>query len=180
MSTVAKLLATRGVWVEQLTTLDPHPVFPGDEPAKYVWDNVLFADNYWRAGAGGFDGEVVYGARNVNLEGVIYNPISILGPDHVAVHAYYHGTIDQNALRVDGVDIPTAWYDVTKGTGPRNGIGFYFARNGSANDKGVDARSLGDGLHQDLTLQSSVGGARWGVALDGVVFGDLLGLAPAH
>jgi len=73
VSELSRLLAEKGVWVDQLTTLDPHPVDGIDEPsgsvglqfAGYdlirrdiipdfndapanVYSNVVFADNYWR------------------------------------------------------------------------------------------------------------------------------------
>jgi len=50
VSAVAELLAEEGAWVDQLTTLDPHPI-AFDEPVGKVWRNVIFADNYWRAAA---------------------------------------------------------------------------------------------------------------------------------
>src|SRR5438067_1479779 len=52
---MAKDLALSGIWVDQLTMLDPHPVnsvgqggFWGDSD-PVVSDNVVFADDVWRS-----------------------------------------------------------------------------------------------------------------------------------
>src|SRR5687768_17522650 len=82
VSEIARGLGQRGAWVEQLTFFDPHPVdgvrdpsifgipFDFDDAAMRVYDNVLFADNYWRSdGDTSFDftGEAVSGAYNLQL-----------------------------------------------------------------------------------------------------------------
>ena len=48
ISEMARLLGARNVWVDQVTTLDPHPVsFLGDADVA-TYTNVLYADNYWQ------------------------------------------------------------------------------------------------------------------------------------
>ena len=58
---LAGLLGEKGVWVDQVTTLDPHPlIIPGDlgnpdcgggpyDSIPLVYENILFADNYYQA-----------------------------------------------------------------------------------------------------------------------------------
>jgi hypothetical protein len=99
---MSRLLGENGVWVDHLTTLDPHPLnndgfsdFPYtevDAPAR-VYRNVLFADNYWQDLNIITYGEPVFGAYNrklLNLDG----GYSTLTASHSDVHLWYHGTID--------------------------------------------------------------------------------------
>ncbi len=70
---VSRLLGTNGIWVDHLTTLDPHPLndpaFPLDSlvgsavdaPAR-TYENVLFHDNYWQNADFFADGLPVAGA----------------------------------------------------------------------------------------------------------------------
>jgi hypothetical protein len=158
MSTVAWLLGTRGAWIDQQTTLDPHPVWANDDSVSSVWQNVLFEDNYWRNG-GYPDGELIAGAHNTNLNAAFSN----LSVPHSAVHTYYHFTIDQSASPppADGVSFDPTWYQgINPDTGPRNQTGYYFSRNGGGEwyrkTDGVD------GYHTDL----GGSGIRWQVPLD--------------
>jgi len=114
MNQLSQILGTNGVWVDHLTTLDPHPLnndvfddFPltvVDASASNTYVNVLFADNYYqRLGNGDLDpiGEPVAGAYQRELYsldgGYINDPLDIFNDPyqfHSNVHLWYYGTID--------------------------------------------------------------------------------------
>ncbi|MCC7145696.1 MAG: LEPR-XLL domain-containing protein [Phycisphaeraceae bacterium] len=123
VSELALNLANQGVWVDQMTTLDPHPV--SSDPAVKVWDNVWFADNYYRTDDFFTPGQSVNGAHNINLTSVSPDV------DHSEVHTFYHGTIDLAASSADGLTIENAWYGYAH-TGPRSSVGFAWSRLGAA------------------------------------------------
>jgi len=170
MSMVALLLAKRGAWIDQLTTLDPHPVVGADASVSQVWQNVLFADNYWRAGAGGPDGQYISGTRNVDLNGVVVGGL-LTSDAHTGIHTYYHGTVDTAVLTEDNRAIQDAWYP--QGHIGRGKIGYYYSRAGG----GESARKIdgqGDGLHTDLGGL----GTRWTVDLDSTPVWPNIALQP--
>ena len=133
-----------GVWVDQVTYLDTHPIdFPvgaddwGDNSFA-VTENVVFADSYWRSDANvtDFDGESVPGAHEFLLNEELLDGEDNLGYPgaHSDVHLWYHGTIDT----VDGIhdgDVEltaaelAAWYDTAQQMpGPRGETGYYYCR----------------------------------------------------
>jgi hypothetical protein len=90
---MSRFLGAEGIWVDQVTTLDPRPVSQFGDAAVTSWANVLFADNFWQTlGDGLFvpNGQSVFGAYNRKL--------LVLGggysSSHSDVHLWYHGTID--------------------------------------------------------------------------------------
>ncbi|MBE7444312.1 MAG: hypothetical protein HS132_03360 [Planctomycetia bacterium] len=137
MSRIAYLLAQSGVLVDQLTTLDPHPLPCDWEREKWehtsmsIWDNIIFADNYYRIG-GGLDvpdGKRLDGAFNTNLTGILTDTEHA----HTDVHTHYHGTIDLDAKSVgrdnDKRTIQDGWYNILllPIRQPRDYTGYYLA-----------------------------------------------------
>ena len=144
-SDCAERLAAAGIAVDHVTTLDPHPVdgtldFPLDladwlDRAPVTWDNITFADNYWRADGGGvaavdFDGMSLPTDVDLDIEGGIDGLFDIDPPlEHTEVHAWYHGTIDLTA-NDDGDGTPidndlfSDWWG-NSGIPDRAATGFY-------------------------------------------------------
>jgi hypothetical protein len=90
---MARLLGAQGIWVDQVTTLDPRPVSQFGDAAVTSWANELFADNLWQTLGDGFivpNGQSVFGAYNRRLLDLNGGYSS----SHSDVHLWYHGTID--------------------------------------------------------------------------------------
>ena len=90
---MARLLGAQGVWIDQVTTLDPRPVSQFGDAAVTSWANVLFADNLWQTLGDGLivpNGQSVFGAYNRRLLDLNGGYSS----SHSDVHLWYHGTID--------------------------------------------------------------------------------------
>jgi hypothetical protein len=104
VSEIARGLGQRGVWVDQVSYFDPHPVDADREPPfgpnygdapMHVYDNIIFAENYWRTdGPNSFDftGEAVNGAYNLQLTESVLSGTGYSN-DHSDTHLFYHGTI---------------------------------------------------------------------------------------
>ena len=173
---MAKDLGESGVWVDQVTTLDPHPVAKGPNSPQpranwgdapmVAWRSVVFWDNYWRTNPNDwldFTGVHVPGVYNVKLNNSI---LSKGGYDyaHSNVHLWYDGTIDLTATSVqDGASsysINSHWYG---GADPsRAKSGYYFSRlvNGPRPAAGISGKDFvgGKGSRTDLPTWS---GAVW-------------------
>jgi hypothetical protein len=115
VAAVTRRFAQHGIWVDHLTTLDPHPIGSDEAVAEYA--NVRFADNYFQIDSSGFtpiSGMSVPGAIQINLTALFDgDPISDFGnfSDHIEVHDWYYGTIDEAASTVAGDPIPRSfWY----------------------------------------------------------------------
>jgi hypothetical protein len=137
---ISRYLSERGIWVDQNTYLDPHPI-DGDndflfldfgDQSMRVFDNVAFADNYWRTDGNSqnldFDGERVTGAHEGDLDDTVQDNHS--GSAHMSVTGYYHGTIDPNASSNGDSSIKSAWYGNTSAKPSKTQTGYAFSRLG--------------------------------------------------
>lgn len=125
---MARLLGQQGIWVDQVTTLDPYPIL--SDATVRIWKNVLFADNIWQSTSGeAITGQALTGAYNRKL-------LSLGGGNdsaHSDVHLWYHGTIDLNTPATDtqatiGESQRTTWWTAAEA---RGGLaGFHYSRLG--------------------------------------------------
>ncbi len=165
MNQLSQILGTNGIWVDHLTTLDPHPLnndgnidwfYPTDASASNTWENVLFRDNYWqnRGILLDPDGEEASGAYNRYLnelsEGYLLTDLT--SPYHSNVHLWYYGTIDWNTPTTYDYEDDTATIDASMRTNwwvgyeqkGRN-AGFEYSLIGGSNRMNTD-EPLGQGF----------------------------------
>lgn len=149
---LARLLGSQGVWVEQVTTLDPRPVAAFGDASVTTFANVLYADNYWQTlGDGLFvpNGLSVFGAYNRKL-------LSLNGgysSSHSDVHLWYHGTIDLVTPTTDtqatiGSTQRSTWWTTTEAAGAANGF-YYSAMGGGDRLSDVEPAGVGNGRVSD-------------------------------
>jgi hypothetical protein len=116
-SEITRRLGLAGISVDQVTSLDPHPVngtldaplfsFNWGDPVPQRWSNVAWADNYWRADGGGlvngfdFDGIPLDATFNVELVESVLDCCAY-SLSHSDTHLWYHGTIDLSPGACDG------------------------------------------------------------------------------
>lgn len=107
-SELALLLLTDGIAIDQVTTLDPHPVIELLDPTPVVWEGTDWSDNYYRQdgcdidmGCLGFDfdGQPIPGAADEDLGfldalGPFDNRFSVCTLEHITLKTWYFGTID--------------------------------------------------------------------------------------
>jgi hypothetical protein len=157
------------VWVDHLTTLDPHPLnndgfsdFPYtivDAPAR-TYDNVLFHDNYFQKIDSLFKGETVAGSYTRQLTN-LNGGYSGIGGAHSDVHLWYHGTVDTNTSASDTVSTITvserqAWWNTNENLGAR--AGFFYSLLGAGDrlstnqPAGPNASRIRDGYNQRWNL----------------------------
>ncbi len=152
---VSRRLGTNGIWVDHLTTLDPHPLndpefpFDGflydavDAPAN-TYVNVLFHDNYWQNINSLVRGKAVAGAyvrRLTNLDGGNSSP-------HSDVHLWYHATMQLTTPASDTeasvqATQRTTWWNAYEQRGTN--AGFIYSRIGGADRTSTD-QPLGGGF----------------------------------
>jgi len=186
---IARLLGAQGVWVDHLTTLDPHPLnndgfddtletFTVDAPAR-IFANVLFADNYYQQNSSLFgidpSGERVAGAYNRYLSNLIYvsgvtGGYGNVSSSHSDVHLWYHGTIDSSTPTSDTQANITEferknWWFSYESRGAF--AGFYYSLIGRGNrlaedePAGPGTSRIADGYNQAWDFGAGVSGNRF-------------------
>ncbi|MBY0111493.1 MAG: hypothetical protein K2Y21_01625 [Phycisphaerales bacterium] len=139
VASLARTMGESGVWVDQLTTLDPVPVSLFGDAAARVVSTVVFADNIWQN---------VALPSGSSLAGAFNQQMGNLGSgNHSLIHTWYYGTIDPLATG-DGECtscINPAWYTTDVDTKPRAQSGFWYSRlaglAGGGDRTGTQARA---------------------------------------
>lgn len=165
---MSRLLGTNGVWVDHLTTLDPHPVnedgntdplFVSDAPLR-VYENVLFADNIYQDFGGYPHGQLMPSSYNRRLTSLPGGYSSA----HSDTHLWYHSTIDFRSPANDTEATLSAgdrasWFNTYESSGTR--AGFHYSRIGGANrlsnDKPAGADSISEGYNQQWDFGAGTG-----------------------
>jgi hypothetical protein len=177
---LSRLLGTNGVWVDHLTTLDPHPLnndgffdFPFtvvDAPAR-TYENVLFHDNYYQTLNLLFYGEPVEGAyvrELIHLDGGYGG----LAASHSDVHLWYHGTVDLRIPADDTVATIGSAERQTWWTRPENfgeSAGFHYSLIGGGDrlstnqPAGPGTSRVHDGYNQRWELGAGLSNNRTGL-----------------
>jgi hypothetical protein len=149
MNQISYILGTNGLWVDHVTTLDPHPLnsdgnhdstsLPTDASASNTWANVLFRDNYWQTISSGHlldpTGEAASGAYNRKLTALSggYTVTDPLTAYHYNLHLWYHGTLnwitpttynDENDTATIDASMRTNWWVPYEDGGTNAGFGY--------------------------------------------------------
>lgn len=99
---ISRQLGTNGIWIDHLTTLDPHPlnndgfndfIYSAVDAPAHTYANVLFHDNYWQHLNLFVYGESVAGAYVRQLSNLNGGYDGLAG-SHSDVHLWYHATLD--------------------------------------------------------------------------------------
>ncbi len=182
---IARLLGLQGIEVDHVTALDPHPltatdpqgatqpIGPGstiDTPIQ-IYDNILFADNYWQNIAYP-KGQTITGAYNrlwTSMPGGYHNEIgytyNILGTsynfsDHLNTILAYHGTINLATPANNGQATMTsterAWFNTYENAGQKSG--FVYSLDIAGDRKSADIPNSGDAVIAGYHNNSYLGG----------------------
>ena len=162
---MSRLLGTNGVWVDHVTTLDPHPVnedgntdplLVSDAPLR-IYENVLFADNYYQEFGGYPHGQIILSSYNRRFAALPGGYSSA----HSDTHLWYHGTIDLREPASDSeaqlsAGDRTAWFTSYETRGLRGGFHYSLLNGGDRlsldQPAGSGADRPADGYNQRWNL----------------------------
>lgn len=163
---LSKKLGESGLWVDQVTGLDTHPI-SGDAPVA-TYENVLFADSYYQSE--GFpvllNGEAIPGSF-WRRQTVISGGYSFPYDGHSDVHLWYHGTIDLATPAYNsesGISITSTmrsqWWTAPEQQGTN--AGFIYTRLGGGNrfsvvqPNGANSSAIRAGISQRFEFGAGV------------------------
>ncbi|MGB6223290.1 hypothetical protein [Haloferula sp.] len=170
VSEIARLLGAEGVWVDHMTLWDPVDSTFGDATIG-VWENVLFADNYYQQ-FGEFlipQGRSVAGCFNRKLTNLSGGYGYFSGGNHSDVHAWYHGTVELGPDANDGnIDITNSmrstWYASAESSGATGGFHYSRIAGGDrlshARPGGSESGQVSDGYNRMWDLGGGVSANR--------------------
>jgi hypothetical protein len=187
---LSRLLGTNGVWLDHLTTLDPHPLNNDgftldalfysavDAPAR-TYANVLYHDNYWQDASWPVYGKTVSGSYTRELTSFS----SGYSSQHSDVHLWYHGTID---LRVPASDTEASltssergtWWNAYEAQGVQ--AGFFYSLIGRGNrlstdrPQGAGFPMVNSGYNQNWDLGAGQAGNRTALATNNGAWPSLI------
>jgi hypothetical protein len=149
VSEISRELGKRGVWVDHLTLLDPVPVDTYGDAAVRIWENVLYADNFYQQ-LGEFlipQGSPVSGAFNRKLVSLPSGYAFLSGANHSDVHLWYHGTVQLGTPATDTQasitsSMRSTWWTAAESSGAA--AGFHYSRIGGG-DRLSTATPAGSG-----------------------------------
>lgn len=172
---MARLLGKAGIWVDQLTTLDPHPrtlsTLSTSDAAMGVAESVVFADNYYQ----NHSATLIYG-QSLGEQAVdtdIDSFVSGYATDHSNTHLWYHGTIDLSPAANDGEkqltsSMRSSWYTAEELGGAATGFHYSRIAGGDRNSTRASTRSRADapiaGLHENLGGSGQREAMNWSAA----------------
>jgi hypothetical protein len=124
---IGKRLGEWGIYVHQITTLDPHPFandgFSGisvqDGSAKNgIQKNVIFADNYYQRNGDPFgnnpEGTYVNGAANIDLSDEVLSQVTLGTHSHSLVRFWYYTTLFEKPIFTTDGELSLRQSDRTK------------------------------------------------------------------
>lgn len=159
---IARLLGEKGIIVDHLSPLDPHPLTGSDPQPIFnkiidtpvaIYENIIFADVYLQSTEYP-TGETIPGAYNrvwETMNGGYYDNGSAY-PNHRNIYLMYQGTIDLNNPVNNGeasLDSQerNSWFDIEESGGSQTGFGF-------SRIKGTTALK-NEGLHENQSFGGS-------------------------
>ncbi len=194
MSQISLLLGTNGVWIDQLTTLDPHPLnndgfvldgflYSAVDAPVHTYENVLFHDNYYQNINFLVHGESVAGAyvrQLTDFSGGGYSSSSSAAPAHSDVHLWYHGTVDSNTptsylengntITINSM-MRTNWWDTGEQYGQRTG--FYYSLIGGGDRLNLNPPTI-NGYNQQWDLGAGTSANRTALSANNGTWPDII------
>jgi len=170
---LSRELGERGLWVDQVTALDAHPI-SGDAPVA-AYENVLFVDSYYETNSflHAVDGVPIPGSFQ-RMQTVISGGYGSFYDGHSDVHLWYHGTIDLSPTASDTeasftTTMRSQWWAAGEQKGTN--AGFIYTRLGGGDrlstvqPNGANSSTVRAGFNQKYDLGVGIGSNRTALGL---------------